>query len=122
MTASAVFLGLIGISLTFLPGEVAGYFSSDINLTSVLILQILGAAYLGLAMLNWMTRNNPIGGIYGKPLMIGNLVHFLVSALALIKIMGRIQNHFEIILALTIIYSIFTLGYVFVFVTNPKEK
>lgn len=122
MTASAFFLGIIGVGLTFMPLEIGGYLSTDISQISVLTLQLLGAVYVGFAMLNWMTRNNPIGGIYGKPLLIGNLVHFLVSSLALIKIVGSVKNHFEIMLAFTIIYSLFTLGFIFAFRTNPKQK
>lgn len=93
----------------------------DINKISVLILQILGAAYFGFAMLNWMTKHNLIGGIYSKPLVIGNLVHFLVSSLALIKILGNTENHFEIILLITIIYSVFTLCFGFIFITDPNK-
>lgn len=121
MIASAVFFGIIGIGLTFLAKEVYGYLTTDINQTILIILQILGAAYLGFAMLNWMTKNNLIGGIYSRPLLVGNLIHFLVSSFALIKIIGTIDNHFEIILTLTIIYSVFTLCFGFVFMTNPKK-
>ena len=121
MMASAIFLGIIGIGLTFLPEELYGYLSTDINHTLLLVLQILGATYLGFAMLNWMTKSNLIGGIYSKPLLIGNLVHFLTSSFALIKIIGSYQNHFEIFLPLAIIYSVFTLSFGFVFMTNPNK-
>ena len=121
MIASAVFFGLMGIGLSFLPEELYGYVSTEVNQISILMLQILGAAYLGFAMLNLMTRNNLIGGIYGKPLILGNLVHFLVSSFALIKILGKIENHFEVILVLTIIYAAFTLGFGFLFITNPGK-
>jgi hypothetical protein len=36
-------------------------------------------------MLDWMARDNLIGGIYSRPVAIGNLVHFLVAGLAMIK-------------------------------------
>lgn len=121
MIASSVLYGIIGIGLTFLPEEIYAYMSTEINRISLITTQILGAAYLGFAMLNWMTKNNLIGGIYSKPLLIGNLVHFLVSSFALIKITGKIENHFEIILTLAIIYSVFTLGFGFVSMTNPKQ-
>ncbi|MFA5669300.1 MAG: hypothetical protein WC967_08650 [Balneolaceae bacterium] len=122
MMASSVFYGVIGFGLTFLPEEFFGYVSADINPFSIVTLQILGAAYLGFAMLNWITRRNPIGGIYGKPLLIANLVSFLVSSLTLIKMIGNIENHFNIFLALTIIYSAFTLAFIWAFKTNPKLK
>ncbi|MEO8233541.1 MAG: hypothetical protein ABI638_14765 [Ignavibacteriota bacterium] len=121
MIASVIFLGIMGIGLTFLPEEIYKYLSTDINQTSVLTLQILGSTYLGFAMLNWMNKNNKIGGIYSKPLVVGNLVHFLVSSFALIKIIGSIKNHFEIILALTIIYSVFALCFGYVSIANPNK-
>lgn len=121
MIASVMFWGIMGIGLTFLPEEIYKYLSTDINQTSVLTLQILGSTYLGFAVLNWMSKNNVIGGIYSKPLVVGNLVHFLVSFFALIKIIGSIKNHFEIILALTIIYSVFTLCFGYVSMANPSK-
>ena len=121
MIASAIFYGIIGIGLTFMPEEISAYIGTNISQTSLLTLQILGAAYLGFAMVNWMTKNNLVGGIYSKPLIIANLVHFLVSSFALIKIIGKIENHFEVMLALTIIYSAFTLGFGLLFTKNPKQ-
>lgn len=121
MIISAVILGTMGFGLTFMPEEISVAIGAEPNQIVILVLQILGATYLGFAMLNWMTKNNLIGGIYSKPLVIGNLLHFLMSSFALIKITGSIENHFEIILTLTIIYSAFTLGFGFVFVTNPKK-
>jgi len=121
MTASALFLGIIGIGLTFLPEEIAEYLRFDGNQIAILILQILGALYLGFALLNWMTKHNLIGGIYSRPLIIGNLLHFLVSSFALIKIALNPENYFEVIITLTLIYSIFTLCFAYVFITNPKK-
>ena len=121
MMASAVFLGTIGFGLTFLPQEIYGFLSPNINQATLLILQILGAVYLGFAMLNWMTKNNLIGGIYSKPLLVGNLVHFLVSSFALIKIVRNNQDHFEVILALTIMYVLFALSFGIVSMTHPSK-
>jgi hypothetical protein len=121
MIASAIFLGICGIVLTFIPNEISEYLDFDFNKIAVLILQILGALYLGFALLNWMTKHNLIGGIYSRPLVIGNLLHFLVSSFALIKIALNPGNHSEIILILTIVYSIFTLCFAYVFMTNPNK-
>lgn len=52
MIASSMFYGTVGIVLTFIPKEISEYFSMDLNQNSLLILQVLGAAYLGFAMLN----------------------------------------------------------------------
>jgi len=121
MTASALFLGIIGILLSFFPQEIANYLNFDTNLISILFLQILSSLYLGFGILNWMAKGNLIGGIYSRPLAIGNLMHFAVSAIAFIKITFKIQTNFEFILSLTIIYSIFTLCFAYIFMTNPSK-
>lgn len=46
---------------------------------------LLGAAYLGLAVLNWMAREKLIGGIYSRPVAVGNFTHFLAAAIVLAK-------------------------------------
>jgi hypothetical protein len=121
MITSAIILGTMGLGFTFLPQEISEACGMDTNQFSLLILQILGATYLGFAMLNWMTKNNLIGGIYSRPLVIGNLVHFLVSAFALIKMVLHLEHHIEIIVILTIIYFILTLGFGYVFMTSPSK-
>ena len=83
MTASALVMGALGLAATFLPQEIAAYLGASTTLP--LLIQILGALYLGFAMLNWMARTSLIGGIYSRPVASGNLVHFVVGALALAK-------------------------------------
>ena len=36
-------------------------------------------------MLNWMSRGSALGGIYGRPIVMANTVHFTVASLASIK-------------------------------------
>ena len=52
---------------------------------TVLLIQMAGAAYLGFAMLNWQARGVIIGGIYAKPVAVGNFLHFAMVAITLIK-------------------------------------
>src|SRR4051812_21278282 len=51
----------------------------------VVVLQMIGAVYLGFSMLNWMSRGSSLGGIYGRPLVMANTLHFTVASLALVK-------------------------------------
>lgn len=85
MSASAIVLGAIGILLSFLPDEILDYAGASSVAFFPVILQLLGAAYLGFAMLNWMARANLIGGVYSRPVAIGNLMHFIVGSMALLK-------------------------------------
>lgn len=47
--------------------------------------QLLGAALLGFAALNWLARAAPVGGIYGRPILMGNFFHFFMGSLLLLR-------------------------------------
>ena len=85
MIASAATMGVAGLAGTFAPAEVLA--AAQINATDPLpvIMQLLGALYIGFAMANWTAKDNAIGGIYSRPLSIANCVHFVAGALALLK-------------------------------------
>lgn len=121
MTSSALLLFGIGILLSFLPNEVMEYLNVEPNTIIIIFLNILSALYLGFGILNWMTKGTLIGGIYNKPIAIGNLMHFGVGAIALVKVVSNIQTHLEIIISLTVVYVIFAILFAYVFFTNPKK-
>ena len=81
----------------------------------------MSALYLGFGILNWMAKGTLIGGIYNRPIAIGNLMHFGVGAIALVKISSNIQIHSEIIISLSAVYVIFALLFAYVFRTNPTD-
>lgn len=121
LTTSAFFLGLIGIGLSFLPKEIVVFLNIDSNPILTLLLQLLGALYLGFGIMNWMAKGSLIGGIYNRPIAIGNFMHFCVGAITLIKISFGIQVHAEIVISLTVIYTILALCFAYVFLTNPSK-
>ena len=122
MTSSALFLAIIGILLSFLPNEIADYLNIEPNIITILFLKIMSAFYLGFGILNWMGRGTLIGGIYNKPIAIGNLMHFGVGAIALVKVVSNIQEHSEIIISLAIMYVLFAILFAYIFRTNPIKK
>ena len=119
MTSSALFYGIIGTLLLFLPIEIAEYLSIEPTIITILFLQILSTIYLGFGILNWTAKGSLIGGIYNKPIVLGNLLHFAVGAIELIKVIFNIQAHKEIIIFLTVFYVIFALLFAYVIKTNP---
>ena len=121
MTSSALFLGIIGILLSFLPNEIVEYLNVKPNIITILFLKIMSALYLSFGILNWMAKGTLIGGIYNRPIAIGNLMHFGVGAIALVKIASNIQVHSEIIISLTAVYVIFAILFAYVFRTNPTK-
>ena len=122
MIISAIFLAVNGFGFTFFPNEISVLLINDDNHIFILILQILGALYLGFSILNWMSKTNLIGGIYSKPLLIGNLLHFFTASMALIKLTSKVETNLQLIFSYTIIYSLFTLFFGYVFFTNPSLK
>ena len=108
MTSSAVSLAMIGLACSFIPHEILAYFGVVDLAIFPLILQILGALYLGFALLNWTAKANLIGGIYSKPVAIGNFMHYMVGSLALFKFFIA-HTDLNLILISTVIYTIFAL-------------
>ena len=121
MTSSVILLVGIGILLSFLPNEVIEYLNIESNTITILFLNLLSALYLGFGLLNWMAKGTLIGGIYNKPIAIGNLMHFGVGAIALVKVTSSIQTHSEITISLTVVYVIFVILFAYVFLTNPTK-
>ena len=86
MSASAAFMGALGLVASFLSHEFLAYIGASVETQTVLLVQVLGASYLGFAFLNWYLRGFVIGGIYNRPLGLANTLHFAVVAVALVKV------------------------------------
>ncbi|MCP4458435.1 MAG: hypothetical protein GY816_10500 [Cytophagales bacterium] len=119
MTSTAVILGFIGISLTFLPQEISEYMG--VLSESPIIFQLLGALYFAFAMINWMAKGSLIAGIYGRPIVIGNLTHFVIGALALIKLSMN-GTEFMVIWIVTGVYLLLAILFSYVMFTHPVQK
>ena len=121
MAASALVMGALGLSATFLPQEIAAYLGASPVGAPPLVIQLLGALYFSFALLNWTAKDSLIGGIYNRPIAMGNLVHFTVGALALVK--GAFANPaVMVILAFAIVYAIFALAFALIFFRSPVQS
>ena len=116
MIISAIILGVTGIALSFLPQEVSHFL--NFSESTPIVFQVLGAVYFGFAMLNWTAKANLIGGIYSRPVAIGNFTHFVIGALALIKLLLHNTNYISLWLC-TITYLIFSVLFGYILFTNP---
>lgn len=114
MGGSAVAMGLAGLAGTFAPHELLRFAGLSATGAFPVLVQLTAALYLGFAMLNWMARDSLIGGIYNRPVAIGNLVHFVVGALALLKYAAAAP--------LTIVYALFALAFAKVVFTSPVKR
>ena len=118
MTLSAIMLALLGLPCIFVPEIVLAKLSGSTTPGAELIVQLTGALYLGFAGLNWMGRGNLIGGIYGRPVAIGNLMHFLVGGLALLKTASKMSAPL-LAWGIAVDYTIFAAWFALVVFGNP---
>jgi hypothetical protein len=85
MTTSSLVLGLAGIFALFAPENLLVMLGVPAaNPLSVLI-QLTGALYFSMAMINWTAKDSIIGGIYARPISLGNFAHFFSGTLLLAK-------------------------------------
>lgn len=85
MIASALFMAVLGLATSFAPVEVLSVHGSTPDNATLLLIQMMGALYLGFAILNWTARGVVIGGIYSRPLALGNFLHFAMVGMMLTK-------------------------------------
>lgn len=85
MTATALVLACLGLVASFAPQEILAQMGAPPNPALTIFMQITGALYLAFAMLDWMVKESVIGGIYNRPVAMGNFLHFAVGAMALVK-------------------------------------
>lgn len=119
MTTSAVIMGMTGLVLSFLPQEVSSVLGMPV--AAAILLQVLGALYFGFAMINWTAKANLIGGIYSRPVALGNLAHFVIGALALAKLAFK-DISLNYLWMAALVYSVFAILFALVFVTTPVLK
>jgi hypothetical protein len=91
VTVSALSLAAFGALLVLAPDEVSDMLTPAGGAT--IIAQVCGAAMLGFAVMNWTARGSALGGIYGRALVVGNQMHFMVGALLLVTSGSQTPRH-----------------------------
>lgn len=108
MTATSFVLALAGIFALFAPENLLVMLSISITNSPSVLVQILGALYFSFALMNWTAKDSAIGGIYARPVSLGNFAHFFSGTLIIAKYL--LSNSFNTFILLTLIlYSIFAL-------------
>lgn len=120
LSSSAVMMGLLGLAGTFIPEEISKILGIDPSPITMILLQIIGGLYLGFAMLNWFTRSALIGGIYNKPMVLGNLIHCIVVFFALFRQLA--EQFYFILVILTVVYLGFAVWFTLVLRSNPLSN
>jgi len=108
MTASSLALALAGIFALFAPDVLLALFSAPMSDLLSVPIQLMGALYFSMAMMNWTAKDSAIGGIYARPVSIANFSHFLIGTLLLAKVV--LSSGFNLaITLLLVVYAIFAI-------------
>lgn len=108
MIGSSVCLAIAGIGCLFLPNETLSLLGVPGN--SDIVVQVLGALYLGFAAANWIARGSMIGGIYARPISAANFFHFVIGASVLAKQIAT-ETLTPAYLSVTLVYLVFAIGF-----------
>jgi len=77
LTLSSIYLALVGLALLLVPVQFGvGAVPPDASPQLVALLRLLGGPFLGIAVLNWLSRNEPPN----RAVLLANLVGFATVA------------------------------------------
>lgn len=115
LVISAVIYFAVALLLLFAPEEVLVFAGAPASILDRTLLQIIGSAIFGFAMLNWLNRYGRVGGIFGRPVVAGNLAHAGTAGLLLANVARRGAFSTPVIVALLVYGSLaFAFGFAFV--------
>ena len=122
MTASALVLAFAGMALLFAPGELQKLATTGGAMpVPPIVLQLWAAGLLALASASWIGRHVTIGGIYGRALVIGNLAHWTVGGLSLLR--AALDRPASALLwAGVALYGIFVIGFAWLLRRDPLPR
>src|SRR2546428_728743 len=73
LTISALYLAAVGVGLMFFPLQFGvGAVPPDASPQLIALLRLLGGPFLGIAALNWLSRNDPPY----RPVLLANIIGF----------------------------------------------
>lgn len=83
--ASAALLACGGIALLFMSDSILPALAPGTPDHAAWLGQLAGAGWLAIAALNWLGKSTLIGGIYGRPLVLANLILCFISTMVLLR-------------------------------------
>ena len=83
VTLFAVLQIIAGLGLLFVPDAFLTFEAGDASDADV-VAQLVGAAFIGFGAANWIARAAPLGGIYGRAVVVGNQAFSLIGSLILL--------------------------------------
>jgi len=121
MTSSSLILGLAGIFALFAPDNLSAMLGVTITKQLSVLIQLMGALYFSFALMNWSAKNSTIGGIYARPVSLGNFTHFFIGTLLLAKYQLSNEINIPVLLALVVYVTFASIFYWLVFLATAVK-
>ena len=106
MTITSLVLALAGIIALFAPENLSALLNASTTNSTFVLVQVLGAVYFSFALMNWTAKDSAIGGIYARPVSLGNFSHFFTGTLILAKHLFASEFSLPVLL-ITLVYAVF---------------
>jgi hypothetical protein len=84
--ASAILLIIAGLALLFASDVILPQVVESYPADGAWIGQLLGASWLAVGALNWLSKSALLGGIYGRPVVLANLGIYFIGTMVLLRI------------------------------------
>jgi hypothetical protein len=101
MTSSSVILGAAGVFALFAPDVLLGMQGVENTPSLSVLVQLMGALYFAFALMNWTAKDSAIGGVYARPVSLGNFGHFFAGSMLLIRF--QLSGDFDLFLLIALI-------------------
>jgi hypothetical protein len=115
---SALLLAVGGLALLFASDVILPMLSPDVLPGAAWVGQLIAAGWLASALYNWNSRDTLLGGIYGRPNVLLNLMLYGISALGMIKAPHAMPAR----LALVIVFAVMAIVYGVVLLRGPLDR
>jgi len=108
MTVTSILLAVAGVTALFVPDVVLSALGTAVTAQLFVMVQLMGGLYFGFALMNWTAKDSAIGGIYARPVSLGNFGHFFIGALLLIK--DQLSSGFDLpFFLVSVVYVLFAI-------------
>jgi hypothetical protein len=123
MTSSSLTLGAAGVFALFAPHVLLAMQRVEGTPSLSVLVQLMGTLYFAFALVNWTAKDSAIGGIYARPVSLGNFGHFFAGSMLLIRFQLSSDFNLSLLIALIVYLSFASLFYWLVFqATGPAPK
>jgi hypothetical protein len=119
---SALLLGVSGFAFVFAPREMLALLAPGTPRTATWIGQLLGAALVGLACLNWFNRHTLLGGIYARAVVLANAMFYVVGASSVFGASAALTATRSTAQGVAAVLGVFAACYVWLLFRGPPQR